>query len=92
MKITKAVTYSQILNYAFFKYAIIKFKDGHKKKYFILDVSPAEDGNESGEDEVVYMTAHSLDPEGLPIYAGDGIPVSKIDEIKVIGDSKTLKP
>ena len=83
MKVTNQTRLQDIMDYVYFHHVIIKFKNGVKKKYFILDTAPAEDGTNSGKDEVVYMTSHDKDPEGLDRYAGNGIPIDEIDTIEV---------
>ena len=59
MKVTKDTSLWDIHDYTYMKNVIITFKDGHKKKYFILDTTPAEDEPESGKDEIVYMTLNA---------------------------------
>lgn len=68
----------------FMRNVIIEFKDGHKEKYFILDTASHWDDTESGKDEIVYMTHHDKDPFGADRYAGNGIPIDTIKEIKVL--------
>lgn len=84
MKVTKDTSLWDIHDYTYMKNVIITFKDGHKKKYFILDTTPAEDEPESGKDEIVYMTDHDKSPNGTDRYAGNGIPIEKISEIQVL--------
>lgn len=83
MKVTSNTNIQDIMNYTYFHHVKIKFKNGVTKSYFILDTALAEDGTNSGKDEVVYMTNHDKDPEGFDRYAGEGIPIDQIDSIVV---------
>lgn len=83
MKVTNNTDIQDIMDYAYFHHVKIKFKNGVKKSYFILDTALAEDGTNSGKDEVVYMTNHDKDPKGFDRYAGEGIPIDQIDSIVV---------
>ncbi len=84
MKITNQTRLQDIMDYTYFHHVIIKFKNGVKKKYFILDTAPAEDDTNSGKDEIVYMVSHDKDPNGNNRYGGNGIPIDEIDTIEVI--------
>lgn len=83
MKVTNNTDIQDIMDYAYFHHVKIKFKNGVTKSYFILDTALAEDGTNSGKDEVVYMTNHDKDPKGFDRYAGNGIPIDEIDTIEV---------
>ena len=86
MKVTKDTSIWDIHHYTYMKNVIITFKNGKKKKYFILDTDSLADDPPNGKENIVYMTSHDKDPFGEDRYAGNCIPIYEISEIQVVDD------
>lgn len=75
--------YWKLFDATYFKHVLFHFKNGKKKKYFIIDTDWHED-NDEDKNMFVYMTSHDKDPQGMDRYSGNGINFEDVDYIEML--------